>query len=357
LDREAFPRDKVCGDGLLPDALAALERLGLREWVARHGSTWNTLSVWSPGRIEAVIPGEYVTLRRRALDAALVSRAVDLGTCFARGEVCALEEAPGEGVRLRITGQCQEIRARLAVLATGARTQNLRRLGLPTLRMAPDAVAVRCYVRSSAPLDYPLVSYDREVLPGYGWIFPLGDGVYNVGCGLFRAGRRTDLTETFRRFTTSFPAARDLWAGGSLLTPLRGAPLRCALHSAVPAVRGRVLVAGEALGTTLPFTGEGVGKAMETGERAARVAAAALRADDPGLLQTYARELARDLGPRYSGYRRAERWLSRRWMCDLLARCARRSPYLREATGRILREEAAPAAVFSVAGLARSLLG
>jgi geranylgeranyl reductase family protein len=357
LDREAFPRDKICGDGLLPDALAILGRLGLRQGVTAQGSARRGLSVWSPGRIEAGIPGEYVTLRRRTLDATVVARAVGLGACFARGDVERLEPGPGDLVQLRVLGRDEWVRARFAILATGARTQTLRRFGFPAPPQAPDAVAARCYARSSAQIDDLLISYDREILPGYAWIFPLGDGLYNVGCGLFRGGRRSDLAETFRRFTTSFPPARELLARGSLVTPLRGAPLRCALHSGVPAVRGRVLVAGEALGTTLPFTGEGVGKALETGERAGRVAAAALQADDPELLRGYPRDLARDLAPRYAGYRHAEQWLSHGWACDLLARRVRRSRYLRDAAGRVLREEVPPTAVFSVAGLARSLLG
>ena len=115
-------------------------------------------------------------------------------------------------------------------------------------------------------------------------------------------------------------------------------------------------MAGEALGTTLPFTGEGVGKALETGERAARAAAAALRVDDPTLLQVYAHELSEDLAPRYAGYQRAEQWLSRGWVCDLLARVAQRSSCLRETAGRILREEVPPSALFSATGLVRALI-
>ena len=356
LDREAFPRDKVCGDGLLPDALAALERLGVREEVARQGSTWTSLSVWSPGRVEARIPAKVVTLRRRVLDAALACRAVGLGACFAKAEVRDLEPSR-DRVRLRISGREGWIAARLAIVASGARVLPLRRLGLAASPLAPDGVAGRCYVRSSVPLDHPVVSYDREILPGYAWIFPLGGGTYNLGCGFFRNGRRQDLGKTFHQFATAFPPARDLLAQGSLITPLRAAPLRCALHSPVPAVRGRILVAGEALGTTLPFTGEGVGKAMESGEKAAKVAAAALAADDPTLLDAYPRQLEQDLLPRYSGYQRAQGWLSHHWVCDLLARRTCRSPYLREAASRILREEAAPGAIFSVGGLARSLLG
>jgi len=95
LDREAFPREKVCGDGLLPDALVALDRLGLREAVARAGRTWAVVSVWSPGRVPVDAPGEVLTLRRSALDHLLAARAAVLGAAFARGEPWAWRRTPG----------------------------------------------------------------------------------------------------------------------------------------------------------------------------------------------------------------------------------------------------------------------
>lgn len=358
LDREAFPRDKVCGDALLPDAVRVLGRLGLGPALSRSARTWTALSVWSPGRVRVDVPGTFLTLRRRVLDGLVAQRAVELGATFARGRVVGLEET-GPLVRLRLGEECLPVQARFAVLATGARRETLRRLGLPVPPTPPDAVGVRCYLRSSQVVEHLTVSYGRSLLPGYGWIFPLGEGLYNVGCGAFHppAGPEPrNLGDTLHEFLRSFPPARELLAGGALAGPPRAAPLRCSLGRDAPAVRGRVVLAGECLGTTLPFSGEGVGKALETGERAGRWVAEALRAADPRVLSAYGAGVVRELSPRYRDYRAAQRWLRAAWLCDLLAWRVRKSRYLQESLSRVVRDETSPHTVFSLSGIARSYL-
>ncbi len=282
LDRDAFPREKVCGDGLLPDALAALDRMGLGGAVRGRGRRWDTLQLWSPRRIAADIPGDFLTLTRSELDALTADRAAARGASFGHGEVVALETEGLETVGLRLRGEPSPLRARLVICATGARLHRARRAGLSASARGPQAVAVRRYVRSRRGPDAMLVSYDRAVLPGYGWIFPLGNGLFNVGCGLFRGSRRVDLSATFHRFLDSISPTRELLAHGSFVSPLRGAPLRCGLKSPLDGrPTPRVLVAGEALGTTLPFTGEGVGTALESGDLAGGLAADALERGGP----------------------------------------------------------------------------
>ena len=133
---------------------------------------------------------------------------------------------------IRLTGtEPLQVRARFAVLATGADTSLGRKAGLATAP-TPSAVAVRCYVRSAFEIDRLMISYDRDIVPGYAWIFPLPDGEYNVGCGVFyRNGMKGDvnLRKMFERFVAGFPEARELMAGATDMTPLKGAPLRCGL--------------------------------------------------------------------------------------------------------------------------------
>lgn len=358
LDREAFPRDKVCGDALLPDAVRALGRLGLGPALAQAARTWDRLSVWSPGRVRVDLPGAFLTLRRRDLDALLARRAVELGATFARGRVVGVEET-GPLVRLRLHETSMPVEARFGVLATGARRDALRRMGLPFAPTPPDAVGVRCYLRSAAEVEHLAVSYGRGLLPGYGWIFPLGEGLYNVGCGAFHlppgSGPR-NLGDTLGAFLHSFPPARGLLRSGALASPPRAAPLRCSLDRDAPAAWGRLVLAGECLGTTLPFTGEGVGKALETGERAGRWVEEALRAADPGVLAGYAAGVARELAPRYRAYRAAQRWMGAAWLCDYLARRVGKSRYLQESLARVVRDEVSPHTVFSLRGVIRSYL-
>ena len=77
-------------------------------------------------------------------------------------------------------------------------------------------MALRCYVRSTSRIDELVVSYDREIAPGYAWIFPLGGGIYNVGCGTtVTDGRRMNLRRDFGAFVDRFPLARALMAHAS----------------------------------------------------------------------------------------------------------------------------------------------
>ena len=76
------------------------------------------------------------------------------------------------------------------------------------------AVALRRYVAAPVNLAELVISFDRSVLPGYAWVFPLGDGWFNMGCGVFHRGRRAsriNLRDTFTAFTERFPTARAIW--------------------------------------------------------------------------------------------------------------------------------------------------
>src|SRR4030095_16327573 len=147
------------------------------------------------------------------------------------------------------------------------------KLGLVTQHNR-SAIALRCYVRSLVPLDRLVVSYDRSITPGYAWIFPLADGEFNIGCGISyrnKAGSGVNLREAFKSFITSFSLAADIMRHAEAISQIRGAMLRCGLSGTSPHGPGNVLVLGESIGATFPFTGEGIGKAMETGEIAAEV--------------------------------------------------------------------------------------
>jgi geranylgeranyl reductase family protein len=353
IDAARFPREKVCGDGLLPDALRVLRRLGLEKEVRAAGRCVGTLSIFSPSRRRVELPSEGVVLRRELLDALLARRAVAAGALFAHGEVTDVERRADGALRLEVAGGVS-LSARYGLLATGTRLRLARRAGLAPA-LPPEAVAVRRYVRSAFPLDQMVVSYDRSILPGYAWLFPVAEGLYNVGCGVFyrRRGRTPlDLAAALDTFVNSFPLARELLAAGEFASPLRGAGLRCGLRAARSA-DGALLAAGEVLGTTFPYTGEGIGKALESGELAAEALLETL-AGGAGV-ERYAARLAAELEPRYRGYRIAEDWLARPWLADLLAWRANRSAWLRGSLAAILAEGVDPSVVFSAGGLWRSL--
>lgn len=348
VDKRAFPRDKVCGDALIPDALASLRRCGLFEAVNAHAHATATVRVYSPSQIRVDLPGEFLTIRREHFDRILLEAARARGAAFRHAEAVGVT-SESDGVVIALRGGPPPLRARFGVLATGAEVSLLDTAQM-LRRRRPSGVAVRCYVRSSTGVDGLIVSLDRSILPGYAWIFPMGGGEYNVGAGVFyhgRKNRRVNLREQFAAFLTNFPLAQQLTEHATEVSPLRGARLRCGLEGAVPSdARGRVIAIGESIGTTFPFTGEGIGKAMESGELAARQIHTALTTGALEPVRKFPTILNRQLLPRYRGYKVAESWASRAWLADSLARRIRRSPALQRAAAGILGESVDPRRVF-----------
>jgi geranylgeranyl reductase family protein len=358
LDRARFPRDKVCGDALIPDALRCLEGLGLVDEVRAIGHPASTVSVYSASRERLDIPGSFVTLKRRTFDAFLADRAVSAGACLVQADVAGVRVASDE-VEIEIEGVARLVRARSVLTSPGARVDLLQPHGLVSRRHA-SAMALRCYVRSPVQIDELVISYDAAIAPGYAWIFPMGDGEYNVGCGALvpEAGvAGMNLRRDFDTFVRTFPLARTLMAGATTQTKLQGAMLRCGLTGAEPLGPGPWLSAGEAIGATFPLTGEGIGKAMETAVMAADAIDRSLTLGSRAPLEGFEARVRRELGPKYVGYDVAQRWFQWPRLGDFVIRRAQRSRYLQAAVRGILDETIDPRTVFSVRGLVRSLLG
>jgi len=353
LERLELPRDKVCGDGLLADSLRVLQRIGLLQEIRSLAYTCRRLRVYSPRRIAFELGGDFLALKRATLDARLAGEAV------ARGARLCIAEAIGVGTDQQGTAWVtlrdvpRPVRARVAVVATGARTTLLRDSGM-LLRPRASAIALRCYLRSPAALDEWVVSFDRSIVPGYGWIFPVAAGEYNIGCGVFYDDRdrpATNLRRLFESFLEQFPPARRLRTAGCSLGPLEGAQLRCGLDGASFHDGGQVVAAGEAVGSTLHLTGEGIGKAMETGELAAAAIDEALSTGDPGRLGDYPDRVVGGLSRIYRGFRTAQGWISRGWVADLTAARLAGSRRLRGRLEGVLDETVAPEELLSPRGL------
>jgi flavin-dependent dehydrogenase len=366
-DRAQFPRDKVCGDALIPDALDALRRMGLEAAVSRHALTLRELRVFPPDGPSVRLAGEFRCIPRFTLDDLLLGAAVRAGAQHIGGlrATTALEDASGvQGARfIDGAGRALALHAPMTVLATGANPSMLHAFGVGE-RMRSNATALRGYFQADSALardvDYLAISYDSRVCPGYGWIFPGPGGVFNVGVGWFegaaRRGRRS-LHALFDEFVRTFPLARRLAAGWRAVAPPRGAQIRTSLTGARLARPG-LLVAGEAAGSTYAATGEGIGKALQTGLLAAEILTAGRQAQLPAedVARRYARELRTRFARRFAVYDVAERWSSRPWMLNLLARRANRGAFVRRQLEALIAETSDPRALFSAAGLIRAFL-
>jgi geranylgeranyl reductase family protein len=363
VDQHDFPRDKTCGDGLIPDAQAAFRRLGVLDEVMQLAQPVSHVRCFAPSGRHVDVAGNLSVLPRRELDHLLVRAAERAGAQLHtpwRFEATLEQGGRVSGARFKRDGVTKEVAAQHVVLATGAPPQAIIAAGMCERRV-PSAMGLRGYVRNAAMvgrIDKLEVVWHPRLKPGYGWIFPCRDGVFNIGVGIIdshRAGdhtmRNVNLREVFRAFTELHAPARELMAGGTLLGDLKGAPLRSSLVGARVAQPG-VLATGEAIGSTYSFTGEGIGKAMETGILAAEalLAAKAQALDDAALAAHYEAGLQR-LKPKFDLYERGNRANHHPWLIELLIRRAAKSPRLRQRMSNVLEERATPAQLFTLRGL------
>lgn len=360
LDRKKFPREKICGDGLLPDALRCLDTIGIGEMVRTAGHEISSSALFSPSRNVVEIPGQYLTIKRSLLDMIIAQKAVDSGAVFAFGEVKQLSVEPDGLVSFNIQGWGKCVQARIGIVATGANIRLLRKLNWSGKKKF-SRVGLRCYVRSSLAVDrlvISFISYAKAIVPDYGWIFPMGDHEYNVGCGISLSRVRKhniNLKGIFKNFIDEFPLARELMRQSDRTTALRGGALRYDFEGVYPFVNGPIVAVGETIGTTLPFIGEGVGKAMESGQRAAEAVSAALDSGDFSKLIQYAQHMESEFKTRYRGYRMSEKWLAKPWLNDFVLNRFSKSRYAKEMLAGVIAETKNPQDIFSLKGIIKTL--
>jgi geranylgeranyl reductase family protein len=369
-DRYAFPRDKVCGDALIPDSLTALGSLGLRERVNRVSYQSRVIRIYAPDGEYVEVRGECAAMPRSAFDELLVSAAIEAGAQFvphlkALGPLERDGLVQGARFRNSITSERLEVRARSTILATGAAGDALTQFGVSE-QAGASAMAARVYVRVPPPIaarhDYLAISYPAAICPGYGWVFPGPAGVYNVGIGYLVDPRRQpaqrNLRILFDEFVRAFPPAREIMAAGEPVTSLKGAPLRTGLRGSRLSRPG-LLVVGEAAGLTYSFTGEGIGKALQSGIAAATAILDARGSSvDVGdrTARAYAQRIRTDFGERFAAYRRLERLLSYPRVVNLLIRRANAGHYVRTQLEALINETGRPDGLLSLTGTLRALI-
>lgn len=289
LEKSHFPREKVCGDGLTPRATRVLTRLGIdiseeAGWLHNKG-----LRIYG-GRVEPFTldwptltdyPPYGLTRNRADFDDLIARHAVKLGANLIQGanvNDSILDERSGRIVGVT-TRDGQVHRAPLVVAADGNSSRLAVSMGLNKRDDRPMGVAVRTYYTSPRSDDDYLESWlelwDGEprksvLMPGYGWIFPMGDGTCNVGLGVLNTSKgfgRTDYRALLKRWLDNTP---EEWGfrEHNRLGKIQGAALPMAFNRQPHYGRGLLLV-GDAGGMVNPFNGEGIPYAMEAGELAA----------------------------------------------------------------------------------------
>jgi len=295
----------------------------------------------------------------------LVQAAIERGAAFVPRMTATAPVSVNDrisGARFQSAGMTHEVAARVTLLATGGNATALAAFGLD-VPMKPTATAGRAYFQAppdiAAEHRHLTIAYHREWCPGYGWIFPGPGNRFNIGVGLFPGPR--DVTRGLHEFWTFFqerfaPAAAIVRAS-TPLTEFRGAPLRTGLTRASFGRPG-LLVIGEAAATTYPATGEGIGKAMESGLLAADLVAAALagRASPADLHAAYGREFHQRFRGRYRAYHIAQTWASSALVLNVLAARANAGRFVRRELEALIAEEGNAEALLSARGLLTALV-
>lgn len=315
VEKKTFPRDKTCGDGLTPRAVTQLAAMGLEERIAGSHHRHDGLRTIAHGRtLELPWPDHpehpsygYV-VRRRDLDTMVAEHAQAAGAKVLQGTEATrpiLESGLLRGAEVRdiASNATSEIRASWVIIADGANSRFGRALGCSRERSWPQGMAIRTYFESPLSTD-PWIESALDVrdrqgnsLPGYGWIFPLGDGTINVGIGLLSTFRDYKSVNTSHLMEEWAHAVPEHW-GIDPTAPLQDATGgRLPMAGSVdPKLGPNWVVIGDAAGSINPFNGEGIDYAYETGRKAAELIAAAHAADDGLILNGYERWLDDEYG-------------------------------------------------------------
>jgi len=276
VDKATFPRDKTCGDGLTTGALRDLEALGLtRAELLGAGATRvrETVLVSPSGRqVSLPLPTDNgihaAVIARRDLDAALVTLARRRGVDVR--EQCAVEKvAPRDTEVELLLSDSRTLRARHVIAADGHWSMIRRAVEPDAPRDLGEWHAVRQYF-ADVNDERLWVLFERDLLPGYAWVFPLPDGGANVGFGVLRAdGRSGKALKALWPELLSRRVLRDVLGPDARPTePVRAWPIPTR-YEPERLAHGRVLFAGDAAGVVDPMTGEGIAQALETGALAA----------------------------------------------------------------------------------------
>jgi len=284
IDSATFPRDKPCGDGLTPRAIAELSSLGLASWLtgrARNlglraaGFGQELLLPWPGGSL----PNYGGAAPRMVLDATILGVATDAGAVLRQNTAAhdvVIENGKIKSVIAKTAEGDIQINAQKVIIADGARSQLGRKLNRQWHRDTAYGVAARGYIDSERSDDPWISSHlelrnaENEILSGYGWIFPLGTGEVNIGVGTLATSKRPadiNLRALLSQYTdqqrSDWKLSGEIKLPWSALLPMGGA---------VSGVAGRnYMFVGDAAGCVNPLNGEGIDYGLETGRLAAHM--------------------------------------------------------------------------------------
>jgi len=309
VEKKSYPRDKTCGDGLTPRAVGQLIDMGFdfeasdAHRIVGLRAYAGDLTIELPWPERTSYPNWGAVLRRADLDETVAMLAEKQGAVIRQrtearpviddGALVAVDLVENGGAVERVTPD-------VVIVADGSLSRFGRGLGTQRRRDYPYGLGVRGYYASPNSTDGFLESQldirdaEGRSMPGYGWVFPLGDGTVNIGAGLvstFKGWKEINTSDILGAFLSELPAHWHV-DGDPVAKPIGGKlPMS---FSVGPKSGQNWVVVGDAAGAVNPFNGEGIDYGYETGRLAAGVVAealasgAALAAYDQALIDEYA---------------------------------------------------------------------
>jgi geranylgeranyl reductase family protein len=315
VEKKEYPREKTCGDGLTPRAVLQLQDMGFDFEVPEfhrisglRSYAGDDLMIEMPWPDHSRFPNWGGVIRRRDLDQQVARLAEKEGVRIREKTTAtpSIEEGRLRSVTLANGAVSEIIAPDITIIADGSMNRFGRDLGTTRRRDYPMGMAARGYYSSPKSQDPFLESQldlrdaSGATMPGYGWVFPLGDGTVNVGVGLLSTFKRWKDVNTTQMMNDYVAIAPDYWglSEASRLSKPMGGKLTMS-YSKSPLVGSNWITIGDAAGAINPWNGEGISYAYETGRFAAEYVGQALVADDPSVLRRYPQRLQDEYGLYY----------------------------------------------------------
>ena len=354
IERKKFPREKTCGDGLTPRAVKELGDMGLGDQLSQF-HRYEGLRATAHGKAlelkwptHPIYPQYGYVVRRRELDMMVARNAQDAGAKLleeheAIAPIIESDCVRGAMVTNKVDGSTIAIHAQYVIIADGANSRFGRAIGTSREKSWPYGTAIRTYWKSPRH-DEPWIESALDVkdrngksMPGYGWIFPVGDGTINIGVGLLSTFKNFKDVNTSHLLDSYAYMVADRWEIDPTQPECKATSGKIPMGGSVgPKVGNTHIVIGDAAGSVNPFNGEGIDYAYETAHIAADVLHDALLANDSEILKRYDQIIENEYGQYFKVARLFARIIGRPVLMRELSRVGIHSRTLMEWVLRIM---------------------